>query len=542
MIHRWRYYRLFLMLPLALLLVLMMSLMTMSRRNAEVSRVYLDDTVYAHLAVADNLLDNLTYGIRPGEHSVAGFDPGWRILLALTSGVTGDSIVSAYLLGMIFSIITMLVIMRMSRKLFPFLPFGYFAAALLILAPGLVGNALSGTSASMAACLITLATLLHMDGIKGTRSVLPLTAASVIGIAVWLRIEFIMIWALFIVHAMVLSAIPHENRPLTGAVLLRGINGFLIISLFALPLFAWNMWIAGTPWPRLPGVPMAIDAWGSDGSSAAFSGMAGLAGTGWFEALDRLGDIPVFNFLPGLLFTAMGIALILVLSYYERENRPFTLAVFVVLVLPVLYAIAYPYVGWFSADLVMQSVHPFMVIVAAYGVVRLPFALEKLFHAWRPRRTAACGFRIWWGVAGGILLITGLLQSVRDNREDIHELLSVENTRGEISSIMAREVLFRDTVVTDEPGWPVYRHGVRVIDLSGQFSTDILSHVDDGGRLDPDETNTLFKRRMPGTVLLWNPEWHHLVGGLPEQTTLLRPDDEYPHRPLMTMVTWPGVL
>ncbi len=540
--HRWRFYRFFRVLTPALLLVLVLSVIMLSRRASGVNRVFPDDAAYADLAVARVLWSDHTYGLHAREPSGAGFDAGWRILLAAAGGLTGDAVASGFLLNLIFSLITLLAVLRMTRLLFPFPPFGYFAIALLILSPGLTGDALSGTSASLATCLVTVASLLHMEGIRGMRSVLPLSAAVLIGGAVWLRVEFALVWLLFFVHALVLSWIPYRNRPRPSAVVFRGINGILMILLLALPLLAWNMWVIQVPWPRFPGVPMSMDAWSFERPAAAFSHMMELVGSGWPEARARLGAIPVMSVGFSRFLVMIGIVLIVGLSFVETPGRPFTLTACIVLLFPLLYALVYPYTGWFSADRVMRAFHPVLVVTAAYGVFRLPFAVEKLVLSWKPHTPTTYGFRIWWVVVGGVLMLMGFTQGVREHRAGVRELLQREAVRSEISRAVEREGLFRDVFITDEPGWPAYRHDLSLIDLSGQFSLDVLLRVADEGRIDPERLRELFELRLPGAVLLWRSEKDDVVRKVPDYSVLIEPDEEYPHRPWFIVITWPGVL
>ena len=109
---------------------------------------FLDDRTYADFAVARNLIEKQTYALYPEQPAPAVRDVLWRIAVALTALVTGDEGVAAYVLGSGFSLMTILLCLRLSYLLFPFPPFVMYSAVLLILAPSLllttVDSALAG--------------------------------------------------------------------------------------------------------------------------------------------------------------------------------------------------------------------------------------------------------------------------------------------------------------------------------------------------------------------------------------------------------------
>lgn len=539
MLHRWRFQRFFrVFVPILIFLVLITVLL---RQRGGAGGELIDDDAYVNLAVARTWVEQGTYGLQEGQPGMMIRDTLWRILIAESSRVLGSPVSSAHLLGTVLGIVSLVMLLRLATLLFPYPPFVYFTAGLVILCSGLVGASVSGLSSALAIALVTGAILLHVEGIAGRRRILPLSSAVLLGLAVWLRMEFVVIWLVLALHALFISFIPATNRPDPLTTLFRGVNGLLLLLLFLLPLVAWNLHAFQIPWPRLPDVPLALDAWG-EGPAAAMSATMGLIREGWSEAFAQTGRIPALNGWIVRLFFLLGAGILLALSLKDGEERPFSVLVFLPIGVPLLYALFYPYVGWGGLGHLLTAIGPAMMILCAFGVFRTPFLAEGLYRKWKPGMPTAVGFRIWWGVAGGILAIACLLDARQyrgDQERAIEELTAL---RASMVDAIRRESLTRDVFVTDQPGWLSYRQSVEIIDLTCEFTPSVLLAVNLDGTIDPERAADLFHARMIGAALLWNKAHCELLDRLPDVELLMAHGEEDGRTPCFAMITWPGVL
>ncbi len=545
-VHRWRLRRIIGWLVPVLAYLCVLSIMASSYRASGEGRAFVSDDAYRNLVMANVLKDAGVYGVSPDQPVPMVQDMLWRVGLAGAQFMVPDGLTAVRILGMLFGVLALLQLIRLCQVVFPYPLFGYYTAGLVVLAPGLAAAALSGLAVPLAMYLVTAALVRHLENISGSGSGIPLASVCFIGLAMWVRLEFIVVWLLLLTHSLVWGAIPGERRPSLLTVVLRGVNGILILALFLLPVLAWNMHVLQVPWPRLPGVPLTANLWAIEGAGAAWSATVHVMGEGWESAGVRFREHAFPGMALGRVFFWIGCLLLVIQAVRSREERPFALFLLMTpIMVPFLFGLAYPYVGWTSLPIIAASFLPVMVAITAYGVVRLPFVVESVAGPWLPPRlTTDRSFAVWWGAAGGLLILLSVSAQVRETRAETQSLRAQLEERAWLASLIDKEALTRDRFISDRPGWLVWRHGLAMLDLRAEWSPDLLPFVSLEGDYDVDPLGAYVERLNPppGVLVVWNPDFQPLAGILPHAEIMQEPDEERPDRALVVMGTWPGVL
>lgn len=534
--HRWHFQRLYRWLIPVLLCVLSLCMTIHSHKKAGYGLAFLDDEAYTDLAVARNLAGSFSYGMQPEGRMPATENIIWRLMLAMGGWITGDFRAASYLLGAVFSVVTLLLCLRLARFLFPFPPFILYTAVLVAIAPRLVMDGVSGTSMALATALVTGACLFHIEGLSGRRHTLPVGSAIFIGLAMWIRIEFSLLWVLFILHALIVGPFK-ERGEYFAEILAHAITGIVVIILCILPLLIWNYQLLKVPWPQAVGAPLTVDAMAS-GSQSAMSGLSMsfshlLTSFGWWN------QVPAMKIFLVSFFAWCGAVFILGLSFGRSEERPYTLVLFLLLLLPVLYALVYPYVGWKNAGLVFNTLGPLCVITASFGVFRIPFIAEGLYRKWKQGVPTATGFNIWWAVMGTILMLacfinnrnllkvrTGQLQEMMSVREQVATALRVGEVKGE-------------SVLTDAPGWISYELKRPVVDLNGEGNPHILTCLGEQGRVDPSKLKAYLEEGRPDLLAIWREDDLYLAEALPCIKSLSLTSKDLESKIRICQLRWP---
>ncbi len=544
--HRWRLRRILGWLIPVVAYLCVLVIMTASYRASAEERAFSSDAAYRNLVVANTLIESRMYGPAADQAAPMVQDMLWRVIIAGAQWVVADGVTAIFLLGMIFGVLTLLQLIRLCRVIFPYPMFSYYSAGLAVLSPGLAAAALSGLAVPVAMFLITAAVVRHLEDVTGSGPGMPLATTLFIGLALWVRLEFLVVWVLLLLHTLLVGLVPGDQRPSILNTLGRGVNGLLILALFLLPVFAWNIRILEVPWPRLPGVPMAADLWALEGPAAAWNQTVVLMREGWAGATELFRATALPGVLLGRFFFWFGILLLLIQGIRSREERPHVVLLLLMpFLVPILFGVLYPYMGWSALPVIAASFVPVMLVITAYGVIRFPFVIEGLAGKWLPpvllTQRAYAG---WWLVAGGLLVLFSLAAQVREARTDARMLRAHVEERHWLDSVIREEGLKRDRFLSDEPGWLVWEHGLAVIDLHAEWSPEWLTFVDLEGEYEVDRVRNHVERLNPppGVLAVWDPVFRPLADILPEAETLREPHDDHPERGLIVIANWPGVL
>lgn len=501
-LHRWALHRLLRwLLPLVMMTGVLAALLV--ERRAAGSSVFLEDRAYADMAVARTLVLDGTYGLQPGAPCPAVRDTLWRLALAAAGWLVGSVRVAALLLGTVCAVGTLLLVLRLARLLFPFPPFILYSSVLLIAAPGLLTHAISGTSRPLATLLVTAACLLHVEGMRDRRPVLSLGCAVLVGLLAWIRLEFVLVWFVFWVQAVLRITPEGPGKGRRQAALVRGATGLLLMAILLLPLFVWNLHVLGVAWPQAAGAPMTLNAWADRplGETAGRSVMLAL------RALPPLfgpasGVFLLQPFL-GRLLVWFGAGLIGVLTARRGEEYPYLLVPLLLVLLPVGLAILGPYLGADSAAVVLGSLAPLFLLTASFGLFRLPFALENLYRKWKAGLPEATGFDIWWTAAGGLLLLWALMGMGRFAARAAGERADAVQARQYVSDALVSGRTRAARILTDAPGWLAFTHAIPVLDLGGEFTPGLLPALRPDGRWRPDGLAEFLLEQPADLLILW---------------------------------------
>jgi len=473
------------------------------------------------MVVGNNICTHFHYGLNLQDSMPIVRNGLWRIAMGALNFGLHDPVASMLLLGTICGLLTILLQLRLARLLFPFPPFLIYAACLLAFAPGFSQGALSGQSAAAGMLLVSSIFLVHIEGVHGRRRILPVSEAILVGVAVWIRLEFVAIWPLLVLHAFLDQLFPRvsTNRPKTSQGLLTAaaIEGSLIIALFLLPIMLWNTHTVGVPWPRMPGATLSMDSLMrvQDGRIALALHQAAAARAkitaAWFGHGSFAG-----GWVVGAFFWT-GFLMLAVLGISRHEERPFLVLLVVLIGMPFLLSLLAPFLGTNGSQTVAHSFLPVSVLLAGYGLFRLPFLLESIYRRHREGLPEGLGFRTWWAVLGFILVVACSTRSFSLARGQFQILKQLSAQRTAVAKrLKPSDTRHPATVATDRPGWTAFALGVPVIDLTGEGTPRVLRCVSDNGVLEADCVTRMLKELRPQRIVLWGDEFKGLqrsIGG-----------------------------
>ena len=537
--HRWHFQRLFRWLVPTLVFIVLLCQMVARQKGAAGGLTFLDDAAYGNMAVARTIVEHAEYGIAPGQRMPAVRDTLWNLLLAFVAMIFRDPAPAAYFLGALFALSTVLILLRLARLLFPFPPFIIYTAVLLILSPGFLATGISGTSASLTMMLATAAVLLHVEGLFEKRSPLSVGCALVVGLLLWIRIEFALLWIIFSLHALIVSFVRRSKDTGPVFVVTRAMTGALVVLFCLFPLVAWNYQVVFVPWPQAMGAPLTMDAMASGGGSV-FALYGGMVKPAVSEAFARLHENP---FMVGGLERFMawfGFVLIAILGYLQAEERPYSIGLFAAVVLPPLYALVYPYLGWSGAHLVFLSLQPLCVLSACFAFFRVPFLIESLYRKWKPGLPAAPGFMLWWLVMGSILALLALGRGCARDRARNDDVRSVVGIRESLARTVQGLGAKPRLVMTDAPGWPAFALEVPVLDLTGDYTPSVLAALGADGGVDPGRLTRLLASEKPDMAVIWNPANRFALKLAPCRDLKMEVPTGILDAPAVCEITWPA--
>ncbi len=538
--HRWQFQRLFRWLIPTLVFLLLLCVVVLLEKHSVGRLTFVDDASFVNVAVARTVVDSHLYGLQPGAPMPAVQDGLWRMLLAFCGWITGDFSGMAIVLGAAFALLTVLLCLRFARLLFPFPPFILYASVLLIVAPRLLMDAVSGTSLPLATALVTAACLLHIEGLANRMTPLSVRSAILVGLLLMIRLEFALLWVVFFLHAFVLSLFRSRGPTAAIYVITRGITGLMVLALCFFPLLAWNLNVARVPWPQAVGAPFTMDAWLSSSPTAILHDYLAWAWHAIPAAYAQLYQTPFLGGILERLLTWFGVLSIAGLSIWRHEERPYTLLLFVLLLLPPCYALAYPYLGWHAASMVFSTLSPLWIMAAAFGIFRIPFLIENLYRKWKQGLPEAQGFSIWWAVMCSVLLIL----CVTKTGIQLHRHLGAAVERQTIRQALSEAIdagQFGALCASDEPGWLAFVAGEHVIDLNGECTLEVLTCLDGRGNLDIAKLAGYLAERKPDSLLLWKQDRDAIVAAVPCQRVPLARKPDAESWPTLCALNWYGV-
>ncbi len=534
--HRWQFQRMYSRLAPQVLYMFVLCLQIGGLKRAAGGRAFSADAAYVDMAIAQAIADTGRYAIVPGQDAMAVQDTLWRILLALVTIVTHDPLTAAYLLNAVFGAVTLLLLLEMARRLFPFPPFMLYTAALAALGPALTAICVAGTSASLATMLVLAATHLHIEGMADRRRPLPMLGALLISLAMWIRVEFGWLWLIFMAHALLLNLFRPAAERAGLFLLVRGAAGLLLLALCFLPLLVWNFNLLGVPWPQTAGAPLVVDSLADRSPAELARYTLGLSLDAIPRAFAFIWNTPFLQGWLELILAVFGILFIATLALWRTDERPQSALLWIVVLLPLFYALSQPLLGWESATLVFASLNPLFVLAAAFGIFRIPFFVEQAYRKWKEGLPSATGFNVWWIGMGSLLLLMATWHSISGARAEQRALSSATTGRQAVTQAFETGSLPPGLVVTDAPGWIAFDRQLMILDLRGRLTPEVLTCLDSEGRVDPVEMSAMLDEYRPAALVLWAADNDYAAGLMP-----VTPVGATGVRPRIFKANWPEV-
>lgn len=498
-------------LPVFLLLVICFVFALQVRSSSQMG-LYADYSVYEDFVFGKQLADGV-WGLGANTPGLAGANTLWRILLAC--GAFFGFSVELWVLGLnvLVGVLILLVVVRFCRLLFPFPPYVLCSVFLLVLASGFIPQLFSGSSQPIAALIVSLLLLFHVEGIRGSKQLLSVAQAFLLGILIWFHVEFAALWVVLFVHAFCFkSQIPEGSRDESTGVLLitRFFIGLLLMALFLLPMMVWNVRIADIPWPA------SVDAPLSFGMNDAFA--TGVQA--WINQIPgfihaQYADWTDVSFLQHWFFRIcffLGASVLTGVAVWRREERAYTVLVFLLLLLPPVLALFRPVLGAQGAHAVMQAFAPGLICLVAYGFFQLPLVLEKMQVDRKKRLPAPVGVDVVWIAAASLVMVFAVFSAIGQWSKFMHTHKEVQEDRMAVDRFVQAHSLDATPCISDIPGWVAWWYASDVYDLSGHATYQLLPCHAQGGGFDRNCLLQLFSDSMPaGWMWVTQPDWMTLA-------------------------------
>jgi hypothetical protein len=479
------------------------------------------DEACASFALAEHVDQGQGLSINRGEHVLLMEDSFWRVLLAGLTRLTHQPSMSAYLLGAVCGLVTLLLGMQLAAR------FGYhpvaswFFAFALLFSPGWLSSLVEGQSTPLAAALVMWVVWNHVERME--RQEIPLSPLLMLLLTflVYVRLEFAWLWGIFLAHHLLNAWRARAPFSETPFLLLRGFSGVLLLVFLLLPLAAWHWPLLGWPPLRIPEAPVAIvpqPVW------QLILAAIPKAYAGWVHS-------PYWSAWVLTVLAAAGAFGLALRAWKNTEARSAFIIPLLLVLMPLFYALSYPITGWFSSEVVFAAFDPISVLACAVAASRVPDWIARLM------RRQFFLHAVWISalrVAVGLLLsIAVLLESTRWNVAWSSATHARAQTRQALKHVLtkANTVEHWPLVLTDEPGWVLWATKSPVIDLSGRLTADFIGHH--GGRDFP-KIGKLRERMkvQPGCfAILWNKTGLKLVeemGFKPIKLTEASTDSRWP--------------
>jgi len=534
--HPWRIQRLLAYLLPSLLVVCLWAWALAGYRALSAERIFADDAVYRHLTISESIAQRGVYGLDTDQPLPLISDVGWEVALAAAQGIGVRPVVALQVLAMFSAFMVLLLILKLAHQLHPHPLYGYAAAIGLALSAGYLLPAVNGQASSLLMCLLTAAVVRHLHDLA-TRGVgVPALSVVLIGLAMWIRLESIVVLLLLWVHALSLSGVGADPRPPLLNGVLRGVNALLVVSLMMLPWVVWNLKQLSVPIPRMLGVPRTADIWALEGAAAGWRASVALLPLGWSESWSAFRQFALPESAVARLLWVIGWLALVWQSVKIREDRPYFLLALVPVLLPLLLAVLYPYLGSEGFAVVMQSVLPLMWLIIAYGWTRLPTLVETvLVPQGVPQAKLRVGAWIWWILMGVIVLLSMTASLQRAQRGERLRITNMAEAREEVAAWLAASSARSHLVITDQPGWLHGQPGVSVRDLNGRWTPELIRMVGDQGRYERDQV-LRYLHPVAGSAHVWilmSTEFDDWQAHLPGAHVVMDRYPLEPHRPLI---------
>ncbi|MBW7909100.1 MAG: hypothetical protein H3C50_09325 [Kiritimatiellae bacterium] len=400
----------------------------------------------------------------------------WRALLTLSSPFFEPRI-AVFVLSLIAALLSIPAFLSLARAIFPRThPMWWGLIAWVIISP-IALDVFSGQPLALATTLALFAFAIHLKGLRPGDAPLPLRSAVLIGFASLIRIECFSLWLMLALHALALSG-TRRIQTSVATVLIRTLNGVLVLAILLSPLIWWNMRVLGVPWPT------AADA-GLTLNSADSSTFIALMSAGAQVSLSALARSPLVGNGFIFVFIVAGI-LFLIIDLIRKKLDWSATTLLVPVLLPLAFLPFYPLLGGSALDLLCRTLIPLWLLLASYalaGVVRgVRWMLIRAESQWpRPLVLGTAGILV-----GAIPVLAGLRDQVTAWRAHGVAQTAVSSTRHALDEMLLQAGATKETpIATDVPGYFLHEGFTSILDLQGRLQPELLSWMDADSVSDP---------------------------------------------------------
>jgi hypothetical protein len=450
-------------------------------QRADLHRAWVPDGVWVDLAVAGEIAAGHGFRLDDPAGMPAQRHTLWRAMVGVVSRVAGPPERAARGLSLLAALTLLVVVFRAARTATGSSLIA--AGATLALAPSAPFLHLAGSPGpeALAALLAALAVDLHLRSLHDDGRPLSPWLALPLGLAVMLRLEFALLWPLFVVHAMLDAVVERRGRERLALCLWHAAAGVLLMALCLWPLVNLNVRLFGNPWPAAEAALTGLDAGWREW-------VAGPGRSGW----------PVF------LITAAGLGALLA-PPHAREGFRFALFPGLLLLAPPLTALPGRDLGAGGAEGVADALRP---IALAFGVVGLVRLAGRLAGARALPAQAAAALALAVALAAHGWSATA---------EESRWRAAAARERAEAAQALGDPA---GPVATDRPGWVRHGLGRPVIDLTAETSIAWRGFITPPGRVDPFRAGIELLRQPPAALWIADASREDLLSrldGLPWQ-------------------------
>ena len=494
--------------PLCLCGLLLLLVAMRNRTGAETS--YLADNAYLDLAVARTLQQSGVLGLQADTLVPATSDALWQLILSLGLRLVSTAATAPLLLGVVLALLAVQGGRGLAHAWTGHAG-AVAVAVLLALATGLPVDVLRGSSMALSLLLVIYLLQRYLQG--GPKSCWPLSpqVAWWAGLAGLVQVELLVIWLAVALHAVVTGPWRHGRGHGLAFPLLRLVGQLLIIAMVLSPALVWNLHAISVPWPRFPDAPLSLDAWSqlppAQVLATSWSLAAGVVGACYARAL----DVPVLGGGLPVVFLGLGLVFSLVEVRRDRQQLSGTVG-WALLLVPLFYALLYPYVGWAAAAPVFGALQGAWAVLVVRGIYRSGDVLCRVVHKGTRR--------VWPWLSPGwisavLVTVLALLGGLRNLREGGAYVMQAQQARAERQAVLDAlgPAAPGELVATDQPGWLAFQRPSRYIDLKGRATPVLLAfRATDGWQ---GEAAADFLRQQGVTrLVIWSEPYAYAAGPL----------------------------
>lgn len=482
---------------------LMLLLLVLMHRQVAPPIHYGSDDTYLNLAVARTLHEHRILGLGTTSPTPATTDTLWQVVLSIAYRYLDRPATLPLVAGALLGMLVVSTTRGLGRHWIGFSTAGW-AAVLIAVSSGLPLDVMRGESGALSLFLISMLLLRYVQGGPRDQWPLPLGTAWWAGLAALVHIELLVIWLAIALHAVVTG--PFRQGRGHGVVfpLLRLLSGLIILGLVLSPALSWNNSVLSVPWPRMPDAPMALDAWGAAGAGTTTVETAGqVIGSCYARAL----SVPLLHGIVPILILGIGLIFSVVDAIRDRQRLVGTVGVALLLV-PLFYAVIYPYVGWKAAASVFGALQTAWAVLMVLGVWRIMTGVCRLLHRALQRELAWLSPAWASAVVLTLLSLTGVLRTMGVARAEFQSLPDLIAVRGRVAAELG-ETTPGEKVASDQVGWLAFTRPGSYLDLSGRVTPVMLAFRSDQAGWQLEEAASYLRDQGVNRLVTWKESYSY---------------------------------